>query len=281
LSHAREVLLCANRYCSLPRRHQPGCGMSDCPGCLPGRAADGLRLCGHHVDRIGPDATLSAQLHDDCALYLTAAGGAGLDGGGPGGRGQSTGLSLNGDAAYARQLIRITLQQLAVYIAHHRGIHPPGAWRLQPLPSGVQGPLNRIFKPNGGKHALAAYIATHARWLAAQPNAGETSQRLAELVAAGRAAYPSQTRIIQIGGCPQTDDDGLPCVGKLRALVRDGAALLPSAVHCDTDDEHVWNAGQWHALGRTLRRARPQSPRLVVGSTVRGHGGWPERRIGT
>ncbi|HZN76084.1 MAG TPA: hypothetical protein VFC00_31010 [Micromonosporaceae bacterium] len=215
------------------------CAATDCDR----RAADGLQLCWGHTHGIEKDAPRCAHLHDDLALVLTATGG-------PGASGFDGGVSINLAAADARALIRTTLTGIALHIAHKRGIRLPGSHRLQRPPAGVHGPHNRIWQPNTNKHALGAYIATHHLWLAA--NHPIAADRLDHATREGRhAAYPNGTRTIDIGHCPD-ETDGQPCTGKIRALIRDEDNLLPSAVHCDTNLEHTWNADQWRTLGRTL-----------------------------
>lgn len=219
--------------------------------CLPEprRAADGLLLCWGHTRGIERDAPKCAVLHDELALVLTATGG-------PGAGGFDGGTSLNFEAAFVRGLIRGRLTGIALRIAMERGIRLPGSYRLARLPAGVHGPYNRVWTSNTNKHALGAYIATHHMWLAA--NMPQAADMLDHTIREARAAaYPNGTRTIDIGHCPE-ETDGQPCPGKIRALIRDEDNLLPSAVHCNTDPEHTWNADQWRALGRTLgiRQAR-------------------------
>lgn len=230
-------LLCVAQACQLDERG-------------PRRAADGLMLCWRDTNSIERNAPRAAILHDELALVLTATGG-------PGAGGFAGGAQLNHAAAQARGLIRQTLTGIALHIAKERGIRLPGTHRLHRLPPGVHGPYNRVWTTNTNKHALAAFIATHHLWLAA--NYPQAADRLDHTChEAHRAAYPNGTRTIAIGQCPMEDDDGQPCGGKIRALIREEEALLPSAVHCDTYPEHAWTADQWRALGRSLgiRQAR-------------------------
>lgn len=231
------------------------------------RAADGLQLCWGHTRGIEKDAPKLAHLHDDLALVLTATGG-------PGAGGFDGGVSLNLDAAAARGLIRSVLTGLSLRIAMERGIHLPGSYRL---PAGVHGPANRVWRSNTNKHALGAYVATHAQWLAA--NHPQAADQLDHAIHEGlRAAYPNGTKVIEIARCPVEDEDGQPCPGKIRALIREEDSLLPKACQCNASEDHVWTADQWHALGRRLH-AKPK-PLNRLTSMAFGHGGWPERRIG-
>lgn len=250
-------LLCAGPIC---RHDQRG----------PKRAADGLMLCWRDTNTIERNAPRAATLHDELALVLTATGG-------PGAGGFAGGAQLNHHAAQARALIRETLTAIALHIAHWRGIWLPGTHRLVRLPPGVHGPYNRIWTPNTTKHALANFIATHHLWLAAnQPSAADRLDHTCH--EAHQAAYPNGTRVIDIGRCPMEDADGLQCTGNIRALIRDEDSLLPKACQCNTSEDHVWTADQWHALGRRLQ-AKPR-PLNRLTSTAYGHGGWAERRIG-
>jgi hypothetical protein len=56
--------------------------------------------------------------------------------------------------------------------------------------------------------------------------------------------------VFPIGGCPH---DG--CAGTIKAILRRVDSLLPSSLQCDADEEHLWPADQWVALGRKLRQA--------------------------
>ena len=45
------LTVCAVPDCRIPHRHTTTCDTPDCPGCLPGLAADTLRICNHHHRR--------------------------------------------------------------------------------------------------------------------------------------------------------------------------------------------------------------------------------------
>lgn len=248
------TLLCASPRCYLPGRHAEGCDDRDCRGCQTARAADGLRLCLHCGDRIAVDAVKAASMDPALALALTPQGE-------PGRRGDHGGITLSDAALDARTMLRAVLTSWCRMVAEERGIQLPGAWvtigrTLVPLPNGVEGPLDRTvvreYRTDERPMALGAYIATHARWLAAHPAAGECADELADLARQTHAAaYPSGTRVIPVGPCPATVDDQ-PCAGQIRALLRTDASLLPSAVACDTVEEHAWSPDQWRALGRHM-----------------------------
>jgi hypothetical protein len=251
------TLLCASPRCRLPGRHDDGCADEHCRGCSRARAADGLNLCPHCTARIGTDAKRSAELDPDLALALIAAGS-------PGQRGDHGGLSLSDAAMDARTLIRAVLSSWCRLISDERGIHLPGAWRLVVLPSGIHGPANRAWFVRDTVAAMANYIDVHTEWLAAHPAASEAADEMADLARrAAAAAYPSGTRIIEIGRCPAADADEMPCIGRIRALLRTEASLLPSAVACDTDPAHSWGPAEWRSLGRHMAMEVHRVPRLA------------------
>lgn len=225
--------LCATA-CRIPKRHLPDCTDDACRGCLPALAADGMELCRYHCDRIGADALEAAKLDGDLALALTGQGE-------PGVRGDHGGLSLNDQAAEARTMLRAILSGWCRLIAEERGIELPGFRR------------GGEWVITDSVEAMGRYVAHHAQWLAAHPAAADASAELRDLLRQCRAAaYPSGTRVIDIGLCPVVDNDQMPCGGKLRAMIRPGESMLPSAVGCDQDEAHRWGASEWRALGRTM-----------------------------
>jgi hypothetical protein len=192
-------------------------------------AADGLRLCLVHTAKIGEDAVEAGRLHGELALSLTGTGA-----GGPRVSGGTVDKStnLNGAAASARTQIRAVLVSWALFIAEERG------WSL---------PEDRIT-------AIAEYVARDPRWLASRDVdlALSASEELAELVRAARPiAYPSGSRVIHLGHCPESAEDG-PCRGKLRALLRQAESAMPSMVVCDSDENHSWSGDGWRTLGNRM-----------------------------
>lgn len=233
-------LLCASPRCKPPTRHKPDCvgdPQNPCRGCLPARAADGLRLCWFETERLGQHPVEAAQLRTELGLVLVSAG----LGDGIGQKNPGRGLNLNPKVVEHRTTIRHVLAAIAKRIADERG----------------------LTLPADNTHAIAEFVARHHMWLAAHRDAGQFADELSELVSVARALrQPSQTRIIEIGPCPQTvvieaDDDEeemrSPCKGVVRALLRTEASLLPSAIQCDADDEHTWASHQWRHLGREMR----------------------------
>lgn len=255
------TLLCAAPHCRKPGSHTTTCKNEPdkpCPGCLPAVAADGLYLCVRCTNRLVVDTATAATLWAELGLALIGQGGPGARGTNP-----QPGLALNGPAVEHRTLIRHTLVSWALLIAEERGIELPWRWtpwHTIPLPTGVLGPLNRQRwrTVDHRTDAIAALVARHSGWLAAQRYAGEAAGELRHLVDEGwKLRQPSSTRVVQIGPCPQqvADDDGeqRACGGTLRALLRAEASLLPSAVACDAEETHSWDSTQWSKLGRTMK----------------------------
>lgn len=240
--------LCASPRCRLPGRHAEGCDQPTCRGCLPARAADGLRLCTVCARRIGENATRAAELYDDLALVLKAAGRGERSSNKPGSGGPPRDAVVE-----QRATIRHVLVSWCRLVSEERGISLPG----------------------NDTGDLAAYLVRHAEWLAACDYADEVADELAGL--ASRAyglAYPSGSRRIRVGPCPRCG--GVPGPhgqaiqrlplgfigppnrsGCLVAVVREqDQDKLPSEVACDLVGEHKWDAIQWRQLDREVMAKR-------------------------
>jgi hypothetical protein len=247
-------LLCAAPHCCPPGHHGQDCAGETCRGCLPARAADGLYLCWHCAEAMERDAPESARLWGELGLCLIGAG----DQGEVRASNPQPGLSVRDAVVEHRATIRHTLVSWTLLVTEERGIELPWRWtpwELVELPTGVQGPLNRVRErvTDESTFALGSLLAAHSRWIAQQPFAGEAAGELRELVRNGRSLrQPSGTRVVQIGPCPQSGEDG-DCPGTLRAMLRREASLLPSAVTCDANEEHSWDSTQWTKLGRRMR----------------------------
>lgn len=227
----------------------PGCQPRGTDGPAPAR--DGYHLCGHHVDRIAVDVLTLARLHDELGEQLAITGG----GTGHAAGGTHAGLRLDIAAAAARHDIRVLLVELARAIAAIRGVPIllPRRWELAPpLPPGVHGPRQALnYSFDESNTALAAFVGTHAGWLAARPNAGDTSDRLGYLRRRAQSITTAEpTKIVHIGPCPMLVE-GQPCGGQVRALVRRTDALLPLQVTCE-DPEHAWPVEELARLGRWI-----------------------------
>src|SRR5690606_32624851 len=225
MTRNQHTPLCAAPHCRARGQHATDCPGGDCRGCLPRRAADGLRLCWQHVRHLETDAQRLGPLYDELALAL-----AGISSpicrvsGSP----DRSSRLPNPAAMEARGTIRAVLAAWCRLIAEERGVE----------------------LPEDAVAAMGAYIARHAHWLAAHPAAGEAADELRELaVRPHRIAYPDGTRVVAVGPCPRG-----ACDGTIRAVLRRGDSLLSPAIVCDQDESHVWPASEWITLGRQLRR---------------------------
>lgn len=259
-------LLCAALRCRDPR-HQPGCDQECAPH--PARiAADGLRLCSWHTDRLATDAAQAAQLHAELAERLVGGSGHGEPVSGTHGHDRAP-----ADAVVAmRTEIRHTLMSWVHLVAEERGVTLPDGTR----PGRVVKPVNGtpIWQGEADLGTLvagppavtvdqaAAFLATHAPWLAAQEYADEVSGELDSLRRrAWSVCYPRGVRTIplRVDGKPvQCLEPG--CTGTVTARV-DGKACradkpefeLPPELVCDLDPEHRWPPTTWHAFRRAVK----------------------------
>lgn len=222
------ALLCGAPRCRIPGRHDDACDRQDCGGCLRARAADGLRLCPHCTRRIATDAVEAARLWYEVGEQLAAGGSTGVPVANP-----HPGLVISPRAVAMRAEIRHTLASWVRLVSEDRGIALPA---------------------DESQHALGAYVARHAEWLAAQEFAGEAADELRTLRSTAWAvAYPEGVSIRHIGPCPELEDGAL-CPGNVRAIMRAADSLLPDKVVCDVDSTHEWPSERWRLLGRSMGR---------------------------
>jgi hypothetical protein len=262
--------LCAVEPCTIPKRHLDSCdNPSECRGCLPGLAADGLRLCTHHNRRLGRDLLILAARHRQLALTLAGTGQ-------PGGERTSGGdrnpnINLNLRAAVVRRDIEVLLTTLARTITSQRGF----GWPMDTVVAVVERPYGFIGPmpaAASSRHTyrvppLAKLCARSADWLAAHDRAGEYSAAISNLVGqAFRTAFPTGTRVFELPGlngerflaCTHAVDDEdepgekKPCPGTLWTIVRKDGDRLPSQIMCNADDGHQWPSTQWVKFGRQI-----------------------------
>ncbi|MFG3639098.1 hypothetical protein ACGF3C_02340 [Micromonospora sp. NPDC047762] len=268
-------LLCLADHCRIVGQHGDDCPGGDCRGCLPRRAADGLRLCEVDTRRLAEDARTAAVLYDDLGLVLIRRGR-----GGERVAGSNSGAPIpDEDVMEARDAIYATLTSIVRVIAEERGIAIPWEWRTETLPDGFIGPPRRIRVGVGYSSALSAYIAKHAVWLAAHPAADEHARDLRDIASdprTRRLAYPSSTDRLYIGDCPLIvrDLDGVESVCGTR-LYQYAEQQLIGCTGCGTDETVEW----WQrrlvgdavklvdayaaAADLALRYARPVDPALI------------------
>lgn len=262
--------LCAVDPCMIPKRHLDSCeDHSTCRGCLPGLAADGLRICTHHAQRLAPDVLTLAARHRHLGLTLAGSGQ-------PGGERTSGGdrnpnINLNLRAAAVRRDIEQLLTRLARLICSQRGFGwPTETWRtVEDRPYGFIGamPLVTHTRQTFAIPPLARLVARSADWLAAHQQAAEYSAALGELARqAFRTAFPTGTRFFELPGlngerlmaCPETvagEEGDEACPGNLWTIVRRDGDRLPSQIMCNHDDEHQWPSSQWLKFGRRMLKA--------------------------
>jgi hypothetical protein len=225
--------LCVALRCAIPGKHATGCPEPDCAkpqqggccrGCLPRQAADGLRLCGVCTGRLAEDANQAAVLHAELAERLGVGTGMGERVSG----GSDASRAVNEAAVEARDDIEHFLTWWSALIVRERGITRPAFTAV----------------------ALGGFVARHNRWLAAHRLASYAATEL-HAISHGRvwsAGYPgsSGTRVVDLRNpCPT-------CAAPLRAVMRAGDSMLPAEVACDGDEPHVWPAGRWRELKRSV-----------------------------
>ncbi|MEU4214023.1 hypothetical protein [Actinoplanes sp. NPDC026623] len=193
----------------------------------PHPAAPGLLLCWACRDRLAGDLD---RLPDICADLESALATTGGNAAGPVVSGsRERALPLNIAAAYARTEILPVLTCWSVLVAHERRLRPP----------------------RRDAAVLARWLRRHVDWLAAYPAAGDAADEIADARRiAYRGAYPNPVRRVELGACPVPD-----CGGTVHAIVRDPAAVLPSAAACDTTAAHEWSMPEWPRLRRAMRAA--------------------------
>lgn len=264
--------LCAAETCNIPNRHvDDDHDHSACRGCLPGLAADGLRLCTHHTHRLGPDLLILAARHRQLGLTLA---GTGQSGERTSGGNKNPNINLNLRAAVVRRDIETLLSRLARTICSQRGF----AWPTDTLtavperPYGFIGPMPATVRTQLTYRVppLAKLAARSADWLAAHQQAGEYAAAIGDLTrTAFRTAFPTGTRVFELPGldgdrilaCPHVIDDEdtpegkSPCPGNLWTILRRDGDRLPAQIMCNADVEHQWPTSQWIKLGRQMLKA--------------------------
>jgi len=264
--------LCDVDPCTIPNRHLDSCeDHTKCGGCLPGLAADGLRICTHHARRVGVDTLILAARHRQLSLTLA---GTGQPGERTSGGNRNPNINLNLRAAAIRRDIETLLTRLARTITSQRGF----GWPTDTLtvvterPYGFIGPMPATIRTRHTFRVppLARLVARSADWLAAHQRAGEYATDLGDLSRqAFRTAFPTGTRVFELPGlngerllaCPHvvpdedTADGTKPCPGNLWTILRRDGDRLPAQIMCNHDDEHQWPASQWIKLGRQMLKA--------------------------
>lgn len=256
-------MLCVNPTCTTRGRHSQPCDGTNCPGCHPRQAADGLNLCATCTTRISTDATDAAKLWTDLAHQLIPTGGhserVARSDGPP---------APNASVIDARTGIHNTLTTLARMICEERGVTIPTTTR--------GGHAYADTSPG----ACADLIASHSVWLAAHPAADEHAQDLHQAArdpSTRALAYPATRRDrIYIGPCPVilVGDDGSrePCGTRLYQSATQPMVTCPTCGVTDTIEQwQRWIVGECDgtapaemiATYLSVRWARPVDQSLV------------------
>lgn len=194
-------------------------------GDKPRNALPGLRLCQHCRAQLGKDLEALPRL--DLALELALIATGAMSQGDKITHRKDPGLVLNDVAATARTVIRHTLVANVRMVHEERGLHD---WPGDNIP------------------AMTAWLKAHLDWLAAHEIAGDIAGEHRALHRQARAAaYPNRVRRWELCPCIEAD-----CPGILTVTIRSDDDLLPSAISCDHEAEHIWSSSQWLTLGRQL-----------------------------
>lgn len=200
--------ICAVPDCRIPKRHSTTCDTPDCPGCLPGLAADTLRICTHHHRRAkqqlgdlpGLDRDLTIALATRTTMIRAYTTGT-----------MEMGIQLSEHILEATEYLRGRLTNLAAYVVEERGTTTPALTT----------------------RALVAFILRHAEWLSADKFAAPSWTRQIDNIhtTAHRAAYPTRRTSIKLGDCPGTTAAGAPCGTPIRYEPSDYAGT--GTITCD------------------------------------------------
>lgn len=239
--------LCTVDPCHIPYRHETDCNDSNCTGCLPGLALDGLYTCNHHHRTAARNLARLPELDAALTRALTTSSSGFSEGGKSA---NEPGLELNQPVFEFRDHLRERLAAIIGYIATEKGLAGPQKWDV----------------PN-----VCAWIARHHDWICSSRMAATYVKQTAHLARRGhQLAFPSGTRKFKIGACTKhtTSDDGErePCTGELTALIRDDRALLPSEIVCDGPEPHTYPPSEWLGLGRALGfdKVNPEAAKHLI-----------------
>lgn len=209
--------LCVVTECAIPNQHTPTCTDTNCPGCLPGLAADTLRICNHHYQHAKRRLRELPQLDRDLGeafvkrttmitAYTT-------------GTPHSIGINLDEHILEAREYMRGRLTNLTAYVVEERGAAIP-----------------ELTVP-----ALTTFLLRHAEWLSANHRSAPNWTRQIDNIhtEARRYAYRTRQTSIRLGTCPTPTEDGTPCGAVIRHEPSDYAGTditCPQCGHTDTVD---------------------------------------------
>ncbi|UBU10015.1 hypothetical protein [Nonomuraea gerenzanensis] len=195
----------------------------------PRHAADGLNLCPGCRSTLDRHLRDLPELHADVLAQLPTGG----TSSGPTVSGSRTPpLPYNTRAGDWLGQLRHDLLWLTSLVASSRGISGP--------------------PPNPA--AQCAWLARHAEWLSAQPDAGAYKDVLSELIGRAYSVIDPGRLPLVLGPCIE-QIDGEPCGGTVKVTVRRDGDPTPSVIWCDGCDLDL-DTTQWHRYGRRYQRGR-------------------------
>lgn len=99
--------------------------------------------------------------------------------------------------------------------------------------------------------ALLLMIPTIRR----HPAVNELVDEITDAIAQARRVVdrPANRTIIEVGPCPEQDEDGADCSGQVYAFIPTEDDR-PSRMQCRADDAHKWTSIQFYRVGERIRR---------------------------
>lgn len=266
----RKPIFCVAQHCAARNQHRPTCVDADCQGCLPRMAQKPSHLCRPHERRLKEDIISLPRLYQDLSNALIPPD-MGMQHKVSGGGIKNNAFPFNDAAAQLRQQVQRNLTHLASALARQRKLNPPD--------------LSHAHTSEHGIIVLSRYLSAHIGYITSTPTlARRASNTLSRLASQShRTAFPSGTRTIDIGQCPEfmripvsplpsfidpslepgrqyiKDDDWLweiaQCLGTVQAKLRTTDNLLPSEVVCSRFPKvHAWSTRQWLRLRKQLQQ---------------------------
>lgn len=262
----RAPIFCVARDCHTRHRHHSTCSNDSCSGCMPRVTRHPSHLCLIHERKLAEDILQIPKLYQDLGSALIPPD-MGMQPKVSGGNFKHNSFPFNDAAAQLRKQVQSTLTSLTTQLSKQRKVSSPS------LTSYTDANIT----------ILCSHLYSHIDYItASKALARRTSSVISYLSRnAYRVAFPSDTRTIDIGQCPELirvpiqpvteqftpdpeqqyiqDDDWwwaeVQCRGTVRAKMRREDSLLPSEVVCSHfPDHHTWNSRQWLRLRKQLQQ---------------------------